>query len=155
MRRVDGEAVVRVVITYKCIRVELYMCHLYVIRSCLNGLMGHGVEGRATPQAALDSSSAAKVAETLQALASPNRLLILTRLRQSPCTVTDLSAAVGMEQPAVSHQLRLLRTLGLVSGDRTGRNIVYRLYDNHVAQLLDEAIYHIEHLRLGARDDTA
>ena len=59
-----------------------------------------------------------------------------------------------MEQPAVSHQLRLLRTLGLVSGDRTGRNIVYRLYDNHVAQLLDEAIYHIEHLRLGARDDT-
>ena len=116
--------------------------------------MGHGVEGRTTPQATLDSSSAAKVAETLQALASPNRLLILTRLRQSPCTVTDLSAAVGMEQPAVSHQLRLLRTLGLVSGDRTGRNIVYRLYDNHVAQLLDEAIYHIEHLRLGARDDT-
>jgi DNA-binding transcriptional ArsR family regulator len=116
--------------------------------------MGHGVEGRATPRATLDSSSAAKVAETLQALASPNRLLILTRLRQSPCTVTDLSAAVGMEQPAVSHQLRLLRTLGLVSGDRTGRNIVYRLYDNHVAQLLDEAIYHIEHLRLGARDDT-
>ncbi len=131
------------------------MCHVYVPRSCLNGLMGHGVEGRATPQAALDSSSAAKVAETLQALASPNRLLILTRLRQSPCTVTDLSVAVGMEQPAVSHQLRLLRTLGLVSGDRTGRNIVYRLYDNHVAQLLDEAIYHIEHLRLGARDDTA
>jgi len=117
--------------------------------------MGHGVEGRATPQAALDPSSATKVAETLQALASPNRLLILTRLRQSPCTVTDLSAAVGMEQPAVSHQLRLLRTLGLVTGDRTGRNIVYRLYDNHVAQLLDEAIYHIEHLRLGARDDTA
>lgn len=117
--------------------------------------MGHGVEGRGTPRAALDPSSAAKVAETLQALASPNRLLILTRLRQSPCTVTDLSAAVGMEQPAVSHQLRLLRTLGLVAGDRTGRNIVYRLYDNHVAQLLDEAIYHIEHLRLGARDDTA
>jgi DNA-binding transcriptional ArsR family regulator len=117
--------------------------------------MGHGVEGRATPRAILDAAAAAKVAETLQALASPNRLLILTRLRQSPCTVTDLSAAVGMEQPAVSHQLRLLRTLGLVAGDRMGRNIVYRLYDNHVAQLLDEAIYHIEHLRLGATDDTA
>ena len=122
--------------------------------SCLNGEMGHGVGGRATPSATLDHTSAATVAETLQALASPNRLLILTRLRQSPCTVTDLSAAVGMEQPAVSHQLRLLRALGLVTGDRTGRNIVYRLYDNHVAQLLDEAIYHIEHLRLGARDDT-
>jgi DNA-binding transcriptional ArsR family regulator len=111
--------------------------------------MGHGVEGRSAPAASLDAASAAKVAETLQALASPNRLLILTRLRQAPCTVTDLSAAVGMEQPAVSNQLRLLRTL---AGDRSGRNIVYRLYDDHVAQLLDEAVYHIEHLRLGARD---
>lgn len=114
--------------------------------------MGHGVDGRTAPAASLDSASAVKVAETLQALASPNRLLILTRLRRSPCTVTDLSAAVGMEQPAVSNQLRLLRTLGLVAGDRSGRNIVYRLYDDHVAQLLDEAVYHIEHLRLGARD---
>ncbi|HEX2285150.1 MAG TPA: metalloregulator ArsR/SmtB family transcription factor [Mycobacterium sp.] len=116
--------------------------------------MGHGVEGR-PPAATLDAYSAVKVAETLQALASPNRLLILTRLRQSPCSVTELSAAVGMEQPAVSNQLRLLRALGLVTGDRAGRNIVYRLYDTHVAQLLDEAIYHIEHLRLGARETTA
>ncbi len=60
-----------------------------------------------------------------------------------------------MEQPAVSNQLRLLRALGLVTGDRPGRNIVYRLYDSHVAQLLDEAIYHIECLRLGARDTSA
>ena len=117
--------------------------------------MGHGVDGRTPPTASLDAASAVKVAETLQALASPNRLLILTRLRQAPCTVTELSTAVGMEQSAVSNQLRLLRALGLVSGDRAGRNIVYRLFDNHVAQLLDEAIYHIEHLRLGARDDTA
>lgn len=117
--------------------------------------MGHGIKERSTPPAMLDASSAAKIAETLQALASPNRLMILTRLRQSPCTVTDLSAAVGMEQPAVSHQLRLLRALGLVAGDRNGRNIIYRLYDNHVAALLDEAVYHIDHLRLGARDTTA
>lgn len=117
--------------------------------------MGHGIEADTAPAASLDHAAAVKVAETLQALASPNRLLILTRLRQAPCTVTDLSAAVGMEQSAVSNQLRLLRALGLVSGDRAGRNIVYRLFDNHVAQLLDEAVFHIEHLRLGARDDTA
>jgi DNA-binding transcriptional ArsR family regulator len=118
------------------------------------GVVGHGVQGR-TPPATLDSAAAGKVAETLQALASPNRLLILTRLRQSPCSVTELSAAVGMEQPSVSHQLRLLRNLGLVAGDRSGRSIVYRLYDSHVAALLDEAVYHIEHLRLGARDTIA
>ena len=117
--------------------------------------MGHGVEGRTTPPASLDAVSAGKIAETLQALASPNRLMILTRLRQSPCSGGELSTAVGMEQPAVSHQLRLLRALGLVAGDRHGRSVVYRLYDNHVAQLLDEAVYHIEHLRLGTTDSTA
>lgn len=109
------------------------------------------MEGRASPPIP-DLAAAGKVAETLQALASPNRLRILARLRQSPCSVTELSAAVEMGQPAVSHQLRLLRNLGLVAGDRSGRNIVYRLYDSHVAALLDEALYHIEHLHLGVSD---
>jgi DNA-binding transcriptional ArsR family regulator len=112
--------------------------------------MGHGVESRRA--ARLDAESAEKVASTLQALATPSRLLILTQLRQGPLPVSDLADAVGMEQSAVSHQLRLLRNLGLVSGTRHGRSIVYSLYDNHVAQLLDEAVYHVEHLRLGLTD---
>jgi DNA-binding transcriptional ArsR family regulator len=78
---------------------------------------------------------------------------MLTRLRQGSCTVGELATAVGMEQSAVSHQLRLLRNLGLVTGTRAGRSIVYTLYDDHVAQLLDQAVYHIEHLRLGLRDN--
>ncbi|MBC9723817.1 metalloregulator ArsR/SmtB family transcription factor [Streptomyces sp. TRM68367] len=101
--------------------------------------------------ARLDEATAASVAATLQALATPSRLLILTTLRQTGYSVTELAAAVGMEQSAVSHQLRLLRTLGLVTGQRDGRRIVYRLYDDHVAQLLDQAVHHIEHLRLGLR----
>ncbi|MGK8488628.1 ArsR/SmtB family transcription factor [Nocardia asiatica] len=114
--------------------------------------MGHGVEGRDRPVARLDPESAAHVATTLQALATPSRLMILTELRQGPLSVSALADAIGMEQSAVSHQLRLLRNLGLVTGTRTGRSIVYSLYDNHVAQLLDEAIYHSEHLRLGLSD---
>jgi DNA-binding transcriptional ArsR family regulator len=117
--------------------------------------MGHGVKGRDTPPAQLDADGAATVAETLQALATPSRLLILARLRQGPCPVTALADAVGMEQSAVSHQLRLLRHLGLVTGTRAGRSVVYSLYDNHVAMLLDEAVYHIEHLRLGTPDQPA
>jgi DNA-binding transcriptional ArsR family regulator len=88
----------------------------------------------------------------LQALATPSRLLILGRLREGPATVNELTDAVGMEQSAVSHELRLLRHLGLVVGERRGRTITYSLYDNHVAQLLDEAVYHAEHLRLGVPD---
>lgn len=103
----------------------------------------------------LTAASAASVAATLQALSTPSRLLILARLRHEPCTVTQLAEQIGMEQSAVSHQLRLLRNLGLVAGTRAGKSIVYALYDNHVAALLDQAVYHSEHLRLGLRDTPA
>ncbi len=116
--------------------------------------MGHGVEGRsrATP---LDATAAQWVATTLQALATPSRLLILSRLRQTPATVSQLTEELGMEQSAISHQLRILRHLGLVHGQRSGRSITYALYDSHVAQLLDEAVYHAEHLRLAAPDSAS
>ena len=107
------------------------------------------------PPAELDAASAAAVAQTMQALAAPSRLLILSRLRREPCPVGQLAADVGMEQSAVSHQLRLLRHLGLVEGTRRGKTTVYALYDDHVARLLDEAVYHSEHLRLGLRDAAA
>ena len=105
------------------------------------------------PRAALNARSAAAVAETMQALAAPSRLLMLARLRQGPCTVTTLAANVGMAQSAVSHQLRLLRHLGLVTATRQGKTTIYALYDEHVAMLLDEAVYHSEHLRVGSRDE--
>jgi ArsR family transcriptional regulator, nickel/cobalt-responsive transcriptional repressor len=114
--------------------------------------MGHGIRGEGVPTARLDEQTAAAVATTMQALATPSRVRILDRLRAGPATVTDLAADVGMEQSAVSHQLRMLRHLGLVTGQRAGRTVVYELFDNHVAMLLDEAVYHAEHLRLGLRE---
>ncbi len=114
--------------------------------------VGHGVQGRLTPPARLTAASAAAVAATLQALTAPSRLLLLSQLRQGPASVGDLTEAVAMEQSAVSHQLRLLRTMGLVTTERRGRQIVYSLHDDHVAALLDEAVWHAEHLRLAAPD---
>ncbi|MFD3410241.1 ArsR/SmtB family transcription factor [Streptomyces cyaneofuscatus] len=116
--------------------------------------MGHGADDthHATPRERLDAAGATDVAATLQALATPSRLYILARLREGPCAVGDLAEAVGMEASACSHQLRLLRHLGLVTGERRGRSVVYALYDDHVAGLLDQALFHVEHLRLGLRD---
>ncbi|WP_274918295.1 ArsR/SmtB family transcription factor [Streptomyces sp. WZ-12] len=116
--------------------------------------MGHGAATprSSVPRAHLDAASATRVATTLQALATPSRLLILARLREGPLAATELAAEVGMEQSACSHQLRLLRNLGLVVGTRKGRSVVYALYDNHVAELLDQALYHVEHLKMGLTD---
>lgn len=89
------------------------------------------------------------VAETMQALATPSRLRILGQLHAGPSPVNELAAAIEMEPSAVSHQLRVLRHLGLVVGRREGRQIVYDLYDDHVGELLEQAISHVEHLRHG------
>lgn len=113
--------------------------------------VGHGVQGR-DGSARIDAESAKVIAETMQALSTPSRLLILDRLRAGPCSVTELTEAVGMEQSAVSHQLRLLRHLGLVASQRRGRHVVYALHDDHVARLLDEAVHHAAHRALGVID---
>jgi len=116
--------------------------------------MSHGVAGHATVPA-LDAELARTVAERMQMLASPTRLLILGRLKDGPCAVGALAEAVGMEASAVSHQLRSLRHLGLVVGERQGKRVVYTLHDPHVAELLEQAIFHVQHLTLGARGPVA
>jgi DNA-binding transcriptional ArsR family regulator len=87
----------------------------------------------------------------MQVLAAPSRVQILGRLKDGPCAVGEIADAVGMEPSAVSHQLRQLRYLGLVVGKRQGRHVIYALHDSHVAELLDQAVFHVQHLRLGAR----
>lgn len=109
--------------------------------------MSHGTIGHAPDE--LDAAFAGVVADTMQALAAPSRVRILGRLHAGACSVGELAEAVAMEPSAVSHQLRLLRHLGLVAGRRDGRRVVYDLYDDHVGELLEQAISHVEHLRLG------
>ena len=116
--------------------------------------MGHGAVTAAqdaTSRVRLDAANVAKPATTLQTPSTPSRLLILARLREGPLPATELAAGVGMEQSACSHRLRLLRNPGQVIGERSGRSVVYPL-DHHVAELLDQAVHHVEHLRPGLSD---
>jgi DNA-binding transcriptional ArsR family regulator len=96
-----------------------------------------------------DASYVQAAADAMQALSTPSRLRILARLVEGPTSVSELAAAVQMEGSAVSHQLRVLRHLGLVVGHRDGRQIVYELHDDHVAEMLEQVIAHVDHVRLG------
>jgi ArsR family transcriptional regulator, nickel/cobalt-responsive transcriptional repressor len=96
-----------------------------------------------------DQGYARAAADSLQALSAPSRLRILARLHGGPASVTEIAAAVGMDASAVSHQLRVLRHLGLIVGERAGRRVVYELHDDHVAELLEQVLGHVEHVRLG------
>lgn len=111
--------------------------------------MGHGAEHSETGRLLEDAAFARTAAESIQALSAPSRLRILARLHSGPASVTEIAESVGMEASAVSHQLRLLRHLGLVTGRRDGRQVVYELYDDHVADLLEQVVSHVEHVRLG------
>lgn len=116
-------------------------------------LVSHGVDGHTTPPE-IDAELARVVAERMQMLAAPSRVQILGHLKQGPCSVGVLAEAVGMESSAVSHQLRALRHLGLVVGERRGKQVFYALHDTHVAELLDQAVFHVQHLTLGARQSS-
>ena len=115
-------------------------------RSCDDVSMSHGSD---TDMTFVSADTARSVAETMQALATPSRVRILSRLGAGPCSVGVLAREIAMEQSAVSQQLRVLRHLGLVVGERDGRQVIYALHDDHVRALLSEAVSHTEHLRLG------
>ncbi len=99
----------------------------------------------------LDGDTARVVAETMQALSTPSRVRILSRLGAGACSVGELAREVAMEQSAVSQQLRVLRHLRLVVGARRGKSVIYSLHDDHVGVLLAEAVAHTEHLRASLR----
>src|SRR5215472_14938088 len=82
------------------------------------------------------------IADIMFALSSPVRVMLLRCLLSAPHSVSELMQATGMEQSAVSHQLRVLRDHGLVTAQRQGRLRVYAIADEHVASLLDAARRH-------------
>ncbi len=60
-----------------------------------------------------------------RALGDTNRLDLVRRLAQSPATVTELIESTDLSQPLVSWHLRRLRSAGLVSSERAGRESIY------------------------------
>jgi ArsR family transcriptional regulator, nickel/cobalt-responsive transcriptional repressor len=114
-----------------------------VTRAAPSAGEAHSHDGTVTAEVA------ERIAEAMRALGTPSRVLILARLRERPQSVTELVASVGMQQSAVSHQLKVLRDGRLVVGERQGRRVVYSLYDHHVEWLIDQAVGHVQHLELG------
>lgn len=90
-----------------------------------------------------------RVSGLMGALASPTRIRALFALLEAgDLSAGELAKAVGMSASATSHQLRVLRDLGLVIRRREGRQCFYTLADAHLGVLLRESLYHVDHARL-------
>jgi DNA-binding transcriptional ArsR family regulator len=96
------------------------------------------------PDTKISDRTAEAIADTMFALSAPRRVQILGCLLAGPLAVGEITAALGMEQSAVSHQLRVLREHALVRAERAGKRRVYALYDGAVSELLAAAHRHAE-----------
>lgn len=80
--------------------------------------------------------------ELLRALAAPVRIAIVLQLRESQRCVHELVDALGVPQPLVSQHLKILKAAGVVAGERSGREVLYRLADHHLAHIVLDAVAH-------------
>jgi DNA-binding transcriptional ArsR family regulator len=90
----------------------------------------------------LDDAAYVDLAETFRALGDSTRSKIVHALMDQSLCVCDLAQVVGVSEPAVSQHLRLLRSLRIVRGRRSGKMVYYALEDAHVRSLLDMALGH-------------
>jgi DNA-binding transcriptional ArsR family regulator len=97
-------------------------------------------------QEILSVDKAQRMAEFFGLLGDANRLRILSALAKQELCVCDLAAIVKMTESAVSHQLRALRAIHLVSYRKQGRNVFYYLKDSHVLNLYREVAEHLDEL---------
>ena len=99
---------------------------------------GEGTLTDAVPDEALVTPTV----QLLKGFADATRLRILCLLRGREVCVHEIVDALDMTQSAVSHQLRVLRDARLVAHRRDGRHVYYRLADEHVRELLENALSH-------------
>ena len=93
---------------------------------------------------ALTLAKAQRMAEFFRLLGDANRLRILSLLAKQDLCVCDLATLLDMSESAVSHQLRTLRSLRLVSYQKQGRKVYYRLLDRHVLDLYQSVAEHLD-----------
>ena len=88
-----------------------------------------------------------RAVDLLACMAHPVRLDVLIRLqRQGPANVGTLRQELDVEQSALSHHLRHLRSARLVVGERDGKRVTYRLHDEHIGCIVEDTLQHAAEL---------
>jgi len=93
----------------------------------------------------LDGVTATRVADLFKAISDPTRIRMISVLAHTELCVGDLCLVMGMSQPAISHQLRVLRNLRIVSARKEGRHVFYKLADKHIHDLFEQGLAHVKH----------
>ena len=84
-----------------------------------------------------------KIAELFKAMDDPTRLKIINAIMLSEMCVCDIAALLNMNQPAISHHLKVLRQAQLIKYRREGKIVYYSLDDEHVELLFRQGLAHV------------
>ena len=104
--------------------------------------------------AMIGRATATDVADVFRVLADPTRVSIIHALSVSELCNGDLAAVLGISESAVSHQMRELRLMKLVTADKRGRMVYYRLTDTHIRHIFEDTLRHVrEDPRVNVRHD--
>jgi ArsR family transcriptional regulator, lead/cadmium/zinc/bismuth-responsive transcriptional repressor len=103
-----------------------------------------GIKLQQLPPNLITTDKAQRMAEFFSFLGDANRLRILSLLATEELCVSDLAHVLDMSESAVSHQLRNLRAMRLVSYRKQGRNVFYSLHDSHVLHLYQAVAEHLD-----------
>lgn len=90
-----------------------------------------------------DAASLGEMAELFKCLSDPTRLKIIHALMAAEMCVCDVGALLDMSTPAISHHLKVLRQLKLVTFRRAGKIVYYSIADDHIASIIAQALAHI------------
>ncbi|MFY9190400.1 MAG: metalloregulator ArsR/SmtB family transcription factor [Lawsonella sp.] len=82
----------------------------------------------------------------LQSMTAPARIAIIVQLQTRPCCVHELVDSLNMPQPAVSQHLKVLKNAGVVTVTRRGREHIYKLSDQHLSAIVNDAMSHAEEI---------
>ncbi|HEY4022151.1 MAG TPA: metalloregulator ArsR/SmtB family transcription factor [Pseudonocardiaceae bacterium] len=111
--------------------------------------------GQVNPAPSRAAQTLTQAGDLLRALAAPVRVAIVLQLHESERCVHELVAALGVTQPLISQHLRVLKSAGVVASERHGREVVYRLVDEHLAHIVVDAVSHVEEGSHGRGKDRA
>lgn len=83
------------------------------------------------------------LADFFKVCGDSTRIKLLWALSESEMCVCDLAVLLNMTQSAISHQLRVLKNVGMVRNRKEGKVVFYALDDEHIKGILDQAMIHI------------
>lgn len=98
----------------------------------------------------VERGRAGDVADLFRVLADPTRVSIIHALSLAELCNCDLAKVLGISESAVSHQMRELRLMKLVTAEKRGRMVYYRLSDTHIRHILEDTLRHVQEEAHGA-----